>query len=88
MAGTLKLKGPSLLHVFGTDQFGRDVLSRVLAGAGNTFVIAAGTIVIGGTIGSVLGAVTGYFGGWLDEGIMRINDALAAFRVFFWHWSL
>ena len=79
MAGTLKLKGPSLSHVFGTDQFGRDVLSRVLAGAGNTLVIAAGTIVIGGTIGSVLGAVTGYFGGWLDEGLMRINDALAAF---------
>lgn len=79
MAGTLKLQGPSLAHLFGTDQFGRDVLSRVLTGAGSTLVIALGTVLIGGTAGVILGAVTGYFGGWLDEGLMRVNDALAAF---------
>ena len=79
MAGTLKLQGPSFAHLFGTDQFGRDILSRVLTGAGSTFVVAAGTIVIGGTAGIIIGALTGYFGGWLDEGLMRINDALAAF---------
>ncbi|CUX20353.1 ABC transporter permease [Clostridium sp. C105KSO13] len=79
MQGSLKLKGPALVHVFGTDQFGRDVFSRVLVGAGNTLLVALGTIVIGGGIGILSGAVTGYFGGWLDEILMRINDALAAF---------
>lgn len=79
MSGTLKLQAPSLLHPFGTDQFGRDVLSRVLTGAGSTLTIAVGTIAIGGTVGIIIGAVTGYFGGWLDEALMRVNDALAAF---------
>lgn len=79
MQGSVKMNMPSLTHIFGTDQFGRDVFSRVLVGAGNTLVIAAGTLVIGGTTGMILGAVTGYFGGWLDEVLMRVNDALAAF---------
>ena len=79
MQGTLKLQGPTLAHIFGTDQFGRDVFSRVLVGAGNTLIVAVGTVLIGGTVGMILGAVTGYFGGWLDEILMRINDALAAF---------
>lgn len=79
MQGSLKLQGPSLTHVFGTDQFGRDVFSRVLVGAGNTLMIALGTVLIGGTVGIILGAITGYTGGWLDEILMRVNDALAAF---------
>lgn len=79
MQGSLKLKGPSLLHIFGTDQFGRDVFSRVLTGAGTTLTIAIGTVLIGGGAGILVGAVTGYFGGWLDEVMMRVNDALAAF---------
>ena len=79
MQGSVKLNAPSLLHIFGTDQFGRDIFSRVLAGAGSTFLIAVGTILIGGGIGIIVGAVTGYFGGWLDEGLMRVNDAVAAF---------
>lgn len=79
MKGTLKLSGPTMSHWFGCDQFGRDVLSRVLSGAGSTLLIGSGTVLIGGGCGVLLGAVTGYFGGWLDEGIMRLNDALAAF---------
>ena len=79
MQGSVKLNAPSLLHIFGTDQFGRDIFSRVLAGAGSTFSIAAGTILIGGGIGIIVGAVTGYFGGWLDEALMRVNDAVTAF---------
>ena len=79
MQGSLKLQGPSLLHWFGTDQFGRDVLSRVLSGAGSTLLIALGTIIIGGGAGIIIGAATGYFGGWFDEALMRINDAVAAF---------
>lgn len=79
MQGSLKLQGPSLAHWFGTDQFGRDVMSRVFSGAGSTLMIALGTVVIGGVVGIIIGAVTGYFGGWFDEGLMRINDAIAAF---------
>ena len=79
MQGSLKLHAPSLTHPFGTDQFGRDILSRVLSGAGSTLLIALGTILLGGIIGILAGALTGYFGGWLDEGLMRVNDALAAF---------
>ena len=79
MKGSLKLSAPISAHLFGCDQFGRDVLSRVLKGAGSTLLIGVGTVVIGGGIGIVVGAITGYFGGWLDEGLMRINDALAAF---------
>ena len=79
MQGSLKFAPPALGNLFGADQFGRDVFSRVLVGAGNTLVVALGTLLIGGTLGMILGAITGYFGGWLDEVLMRVNDALAAF---------
>lgn len=79
MQGSLKLAAPGLKHWFGTDQFGRDVLSRVLSGAGSTLIIALGTVLIGSSAGIILGAVTGYLGGWLDEALMRVNDAVAAF---------
>ncbi len=72
-------QGPSLYHLLGTDNFGRDIFSRVLVGAGATFVIAMSTVVIGAVVGVVVGALTGYFGGWVDEGLMRLNDALASF---------
>lgn len=70
---------PNFQFPLGTDQFGRDVLSRVMAGAVNTSIIALSTVLIGGTMGTMLGALTGYYGGWFDEVCMRINDAIAAF---------
>lgn len=76
---TDKLQGPSLAHLFGTDKFGRDIFSRVMQGSGTTLVIAVMTIVIGGGIGTIVGAITGYFGGIVDEILMRFNDALTAF---------
>ncbi len=79
MQGSLKLQPPSLSHLFGTDQFGRDILSRVLSGAESTLLIALGTILMGGIAGILVGSLTGYFGGWLDEALMRVNDAVAAF---------
>lgn len=79
MQGTIKLNAPSLLHLFGTDQFGRDVFSRVLNGGGSTLLIALGTILLGGSVGIVVGALTGYFGGWMEEVVMRLCDAVAAF---------
>ena len=75
MSGSEKFAAPCLRHLFGTDNFGRDIFSRVLAGAGTTFLISAATVVIGAAVGTLVGAFTGYFGGWLDEALMRINDA-------------
>lgn len=70
---------PSLSHWMGTDNFGRDICSRVLIGMRTTFVIAAATVLIGTVIGTVVGALTGYFGGWVDEILMRLNDSLTVF---------
>lgn len=74
-----KYESPGLKHILGTDNFGRDILSRIMAGTKITFFIAVSTIACGVFAGVILGAVSGYFGGWIDELIMRINDALMAF---------
>ncbi|MDF2804930.1 MAG: hypothetical protein K0S61_4835 [Anaerocolumna sp.] len=79
MNGSIKNLAPTLTHPFGTDNFGRDILSRVMTGAKTTFFVAITTVVIGGGLGTMLGAVTGYYGGPVDEILMRINDALASF---------
>lgn len=74
-----KFLAPSFQHLLGTDDFGRDIFSRVLKGAGTTFTIAFCTVAIGAVVGTALGAVTGYFGGLVDEALMRFNDVLTAF---------
>lgn len=79
IVGSEKFLGPSLRHLFGTDNFGRDIFSRAMVGIGTTFFIAVGTVLIGGVVGVIVGAFTGYFGGVVDEVLMRINDALTAF---------
>lgn len=79
MSGSEKLLAPSLRHLMGTDNFGRDIFSRVLKGAGVTLVIAFSTVVIGGVCGTIVGALTGYFGGRVDAVLMRFNDAMTAF---------
>jgi len=78
MAGP-KLQPPSFRHLMGTDKFGRDVFSRVLKGTWTTFSIALGTVSVGAVLGITVGALTGYFGGLVDDVLMRINDALTAF---------
>ena len=79
IVGSEKFLGPSLRHLFGTDNFGRDIFSRVMVGVGTTFFISLCTVCIGGVVGTLIGAFTGYFGGVVDEVLMRINDALTAF---------
>jgi len=74
-----KSQPPSLKHILGTDNFSRDIFSRILSGAGTTLIIATATVAFGATAGSIIGAFTGYFGGLLDETLMRINDMIAAF---------
>lgn len=79
IVGSEKFLAPSLRHLFGTDNFGRDIFSRVMVGVGTTFFISLCTVCIGGIVGTLIGAFTGYFGGVVDEVLMRINDALTAF---------
>jgi len=79
MSLQLKFAPPSLEHIFGCDNYGRDIFSRVMQGIGTTFLVAFITVVFGMVVGSVIGFVSGYKGGWLDEIIMRINDVLNAF---------
>ena len=79
MSGSEKLLAPSAAHWMGTDNFGRDIFSRVIRGAGTTLGIALATVAISCTAGTVIGAATGYFGGRVDAVLMRFNDALTAF---------
>jgi peptide/nickel transport system permease protein len=73
------LKPPSAEHWFGTDQVGRDVLSRVIYGARISPVIAFFVLLIACLIGIPLGIAAGFFGGWLDDVIMRVTDIFLAF---------
>ena len=79
MSLELKFAGPSLQHLFGCDNYGRDIFSRVMQGSGTTFLVAAVTVAFGMVVGSTIGFFAGYIGGWFDEVIMRINDVLNAF---------
>lgn len=79
MNAALQNQPPSLSHLFGTDQFGRDIFSRVLEGASVSFLIAVAVVFIGAAAGTLLGALTAYYGGLLDAVVMRITDVLAAF---------
>jgi peptide/nickel transport system permease protein len=75
----VKLKGPSAEHWLGTDQFGRDVYSRLLYGAQVSLVVSAAGMVVALVIGVLIGGVAGYYGGWIDEVFMRLMDVLMAF---------
>ncbi len=74
-----KLQGPSAEYWFGTDNFGRDVFSRILHGMHLTFIIGFASVAIAGTVGTVIGIVSGYYGGKTDSIIMRFVDVLLAF---------
>ena len=73
------LSGPSLKHLLGQDELGRDILSRLLYGARVSISIGLLAVAVSATVGSLIGALAGYFGGALDSLVMRIVDVLMAF---------
>jgi peptide/nickel transport system permease protein len=79
MAPGERLQGPSPGHPFGTDQYGRDLLSRVMAGARTSIAVGVIAVGIGAVIGVLLGLVSGWLGGWIDEVFMRLVDAVQGF---------
>ena len=74
-----RLQGPTLAHPLGTDQFGRDTLSRVMVGAVNSIIVGLVTVSIGLSIGVTLGLTAAWLKGWTDEVIMRFSDFLFGF---------
>ena len=75
----LRLAPPSASHLFGLDELGRDILVRVLVGARISFLVGLTVVSISAVIGTLLGSVAGYFGGWVDDVISRVIDVLLAF---------
>src|ERR1041385_3843156 len=69
----------SLAHPLGTDEYGRDELARLLFGTRYTLALGFAAVAIGLVVGVPLGAVSGYFGGWVDLGAQRVTDVLLAF---------
>lgn len=73
------LQAPGIQHLFGTDDLGRDVLSRVLHGGRVTLLIGLGVVIVGGVVGTAIGAASGYAGGLTDELTMRATEVIMAF---------
>ena len=71
--------GESSSHLLGTDSLGRDILSRLIYGARTTVIITFVSLLAGAVVGTVLGLISGYWGGWVDAVIMRIVDAALGF---------
>lgn len=78
----IMLDPPSLKHPLGTDEFGRDMLSRIIYGAQISLAIGTVGVLIAVIFGVALGTIAGYFGGWIDSVIMRIMDIFMAFPSF------
>jgi ABC-type dipeptide/oligopeptide/nickel transport system permease subunit len=74
-----RLEGPSLDYFFGTDEFSRDIFSRLLYGLRSSLLIGFGAVILGGVVGSCVGLVAGFVGGVVDLVIVRLVDALLAF---------
>lgn len=73
------MEGPSAAHWAGTDEYGRDILSRLIEGTRLTLAVSLSAVFIAAVFGTILGLLSGYYGGWLDRLIMRGSDVLFSF---------
>ena len=73
------LEAPSLAHIFGTDEFGRDIYSRIVHGARTAMLVGFTAAICGSTIGLLIGVTSAYFGGWVGIIVQRVVDVLIAF---------
>ncbi len=73
------LEGPIASHLAGTDEYGRDIFSRLIVGAKISLMISFSAVFLGLILGTILGLISGYFGGWIDKVIMRSCDVLFSF---------
>src|SRR5207247_9395098 len=74
-----RLAGPSATHPLGTDQYGRDLLARIMRGAVSSLAVGAVSVGLALGLGVVAGTAGGYIGGWLAEGLMRVLGAVSGF---------
>lgn len=72
------MEGGSIEHILGTDNLGRDILSRILYGSRVSLIVGIGAVLVSGLIGAVLGLLAGFYGGWINAIIMRTADAFLA----------
>lgn len=79
MNSKARLEEPSLSHPLGTDQYGRDILSRLMAGAVNSIIVGLVSLTIGLTVGVALGLWAAFYGKFVEEGVMRFSDLLFGF---------
>jgi peptide/nickel transport system permease protein len=81
VSGEAKLNAPSLKYLFGTDEYGRDILSRIILGSRTTLLVVFSSIAIAIFIGVLFGLIAGFYGKWLEIIIMRLQDGILAFPV-------
>lgn len=74
----VRLRPPLWAHPAGTDEFGRDIFSRLMAGARVSLTVGAGATTFSVVTGALIGMLAGYFGGWIDDALMRLMDAVLA----------
>ncbi len=74
----VRLRPPSWAHPAGTDEFGRDIFSRLMAGGRVSLTVGAGATTFSVVTGALIGMLAGYFGGWIDDALMRLMDAVLA----------
>ncbi|MEZ5818164.1 MAG: ABC transporter permease [Hyphomicrobiaceae bacterium] len=75
------LTAPSGEHLFGTDQYGRDVFSRLVYGSRTALAVGILSALFGSSLGALIGATSGYFGGWIDNAIQRVVDIMLSFPI-------
>ena len=74
-----RMQGPSSQHLFGTDEFGRDLFSRIMSGAWTSLSVAFMTVCFSTVLGTLIGLFSGFYRGWFDRIVMLLNDVLLAF---------